>query len=262
MMGQLLETRVKPSPPLPVTGIDFAGPFTTKRGNPRKPTHLKSYVCLFVCIATKCIHLKLCSDLSMASLMAALTRFVGMRGLPCTIYTNNKTKFVGVSCERFECYELLNSKDFQKKMSHLSSNKRIRWHFSPARAPHFGGLWEAGVKSMKSILIKTLPPHLLNYEEFSTILTDVEAVLKSRPLLSLDTTPSDGSIVLPPGHFLIGRPLKSLLIYVDEDINPSLLKRLKLVQYLSTTSRRCKIPPTSRHYSPGRSGRTPSQTSR
>ena len=63
MMGQLPETRIKPSPPFSVTGIDFAGPFTTKRGKPRKPNRLKSYVCLFVCFATKCIHLELCSDL-------------------------------------------------------------------------------------------------------------------------------------------------------------------------------------------------------
>ena len=89
------------------------------------------------------------------------------------------------------------------------------------------------MKSMKSILKKTLPPHLLNYEEFSTILIDVEAVLNSRPLLPLDTTPSDGSIFLTPGHFLIGRPLKSLPIRIDKDTNPSLLKRWKLVQYLS-----------------------------
>ena len=89
------------------------------------------------------------------------------------------------------------------------------------------------MKSMKSILKKTLPPNLLNYEEFSTILTDVEAVLNSHPLLPLDITPSDGSIILIPGHFLIGRPLKSLPIHIDKDTNPSLLKRWKLVRYLS-----------------------------
>ena len=108
MMGQLLETRIKPSPPFSVTGIDFAGPFTTKRGYSRKPTHLKSYVCFFLCFATKCIHLEFCSDLSTASLMAALTRFVGRRGLTYTIYTDNGTNFVGPSCELSECYELLN----------------------------------------------------------------------------------------------------------------------------------------------------------
>ena len=120
MMGQLLETRIKPSPSFSVTGIDFAGPFTTKRRHSRKPTCLKSYVCLFVRLATKCIYLELCSDLSTALLIQALTWFVGRHVLPSTIYTDNEANFVGASCELSECYELATSISGDTSHLHVS----------------------------------------------------------------------------------------------------------------------------------------------
>ena len=134
MMGQLPEARVSPSPPFSTTGIDFAGPFTTKRGNPRKPTRLKSYVCIFVCFMTRAVHMELRSDCLQGSPGT-------LHILPHSIYSDNGTNFVGASCEIADCYDLLASKEFQKMASHLISSRRIRWFLSLARAPHFGGLW-------------------------------------------------------------------------------------------------------------------------
>ena len=47
-MGLLPITRVKPSPPFAVTGIDYAGLLLIRRGHARKPTLLKFYACLFL----------------------------------------------------------------------------------------------------------------------------------------------------------------------------------------------------------------------
>jgi len=78
--------------------------------------------------------------------------------------------------------------------------------FIPQQSPHFGGLWEVAVKSMKKHLKHIIGNIKLTFEELSTVLAQIEACLNSQPLLSLDND-DDGIEALTPGHFLIGRPL-------------------------------------------------------
>lgn len=87
--------------------------------------------------------------------------------------------------------------------------ERIRWSFNPPSAPHFGGLWEAGVKSFKTHLHRVVGEQVLTVEEFQTVLSQIEAVLNSRPLCPLSADPSDLE-VLSPGHFLTTEPLVTL----------------------------------------------------
>lgn len=63
-MGELPAARAQPARPFSITGVDFAGPVHTKRGNPRHPTLVKTYLCLFVCFSTKAIHLEVVSDMT------------------------------------------------------------------------------------------------------------------------------------------------------------------------------------------------------
>ncbi|GFX75598.1 integrase catalytic domain-containing protein [Trichonephila clavipes] len=58
----------------------------------------------------------------------------------------------------------------------------IEWNFIPPRAPHMGGLWEAGIKSVKYHLKRALGRSRLTYEEFETVIIQVEGILNSRPL--------------------------------------------------------------------------------
>jgi len=48
-------------------GIDYVGPFEIKSGNTRSKTTTKCYVALFICMATKVIHLELVSPARNAS---------------------------------------------------------------------------------------------------------------------------------------------------------------------------------------------------
>ncbi len=135
-----------------------------------------------MCFVTRAVHLELCSDLTTGAFLATLNRFCCRRGSPSHIYTDNGSNFLGAKHELEELQKLLTAKATKIGISHLTTNSHIQWHLSPPRAPHFGGLWEAGVKAMKILLRKLVAPHLLTFEELHTILTEAEAIMNSRPM--------------------------------------------------------------------------------
>lgn len=61
------------------------------------------------------------------------------------MYSDNGTNFVGAS-KIIQKTTML--KLSSENINELSINGTL-WHFIPPSAPHFGGLWEAGIKSMK-----------------------------------------------------------------------------------------------------------------
>ena len=65
--------------------------------------------------------------------------------------------------------------------------------------------WEAAVKSLKTNLRHVTANTKFTFEEFITVLTQVEASLLS-PLPCDD----DGIEALTPGHFIVGNPLEAL----------------------------------------------------
>ena len=221
--GQLPADRVTPDAVFDRVGLDYAGPFLLKYGSMRKPTIIKAYVCVFVSLTVKAVHLELVSDLTTD---ATLRRFVARRGKPSLIWSDHGTNFVGAVRELRQFFQ---SQKTQGLISEFCAMQSITWKFIPERAPHFGGLWEAAVKSMKAHLKRVIGETKLTFEEFTTILTQVEACLNSRPLAPL---PCSGDTIEPltPGHFLIGRPLQALPDSPESYRAISLLKRWHLCQ--------------------------------
>ena len=96
----------------------------------------------------------------------------------------------------------------------MLANHHINWHFIPPRSLHFGGLWEAAVKLFKYHLVRVIGNQLLTYEQFTTLATEIEVILNSRPLTPLPSDPNDLA-ALSPGYFLIGDSLTGVL---EEDL--------------------------------------------
>ena len=170
---------------------------------------VKAYICVFVSLSVQAVHLKLVSDLTTDAFIASLRHLIAHRGKPSLIWSDHGTNFVGAAREIKEFLEFLEEQKTQRTISEFCSAQNIVWKFIPEHAPHFGGLWEAAVKSTKTHLSCIVANVKLTFEEFTTVLAQVEACLNSRPLVPLPCD-DDGVEALTPGHFLIGRPLESL----------------------------------------------------
>ena len=187
---------------------------------------MKSYVCVFVSLSIKAVHLELVSDLSTEAFIACLRRFIARRGKPSLIWSDHGSNFVG-ACR--EIKELLQKSDH---VSDFCAMQSIKWEFIPERAPHFGGLWEASVKSFKRHFSRVVGEVKLTFEEATTVLAQIEACLNSRPLTPLPSAEDKGIEVLTPGHFLIGRPIEALPDPSETSQSFTLLKRWHLCQAL------------------------------
>lgn len=226
MMAQLPAHRVDPSPPFTNSGVDYAGPFKLKDRKGRGCKITKAYVCLFICISTKAVHLEVVSELSTDAFIAALRRFSSRRGLSANMYSDNGTNIVGAKNEINNVYTFL--KQNHSEIFNELANQSIKWHFIPASAPAFGGIWEAGVKSVKFHMRRVVGETILTFEEFSTILSQIECTLNSRPLYPLSSSPMDYE-PLTPAHFLTGRRINAL---PDPDWTETAVNRLSRWQMI------------------------------
>lgn len=231
LMGELPSGRLEGSYPFENTGVDYAGPFLIRDRNTRNYKTSKAYIALFICFLSKAIHIELVSDLTSECFIAALRRFVARRGKPKTIHSDNGTNFVGAKNKLNEIAQFLKASNIRSSIMDYTADQGIEWVFIPPRAPHFGGLWEAGVKSIKIHLKRVIGTTPLTFESFSTVLTQVEAVLNSRPLSPLSSDPQDPN-PLTPSHFLIGRAIASTLDQPLQQISENRLNNYQKLQRL------------------------------
>lgn len=228
-MGPLPAARVTPGGAFQQTGVDYAGPITIRDSLRRKSGTSKAYICLFVCMATKALHLELVSSLTTEAFLATLDRFVARRGNPRLMFSDNATNFQGAAKYLKDLSRFL--LQAQVSISSHLSRQGVEWRFIPPRSPHFGGLWEAGVKSVKALLRSTISLQPFTFEELTTILTRIESVLNSRPLCPLSESP-DSFEPLTPAHFLLASEPSFL---PEEELKDSPSNRLSRWQHVQKT---------------------------
>ncbi|XP_035920072.1 uncharacterized protein LOC118517729 [Anopheles stephensi] len=228
-VADLPTSRVSPTRPFSISGVDYCGPFMLKSPvRNRSPT--KAYIAIFVCFATRAVHIELVSDLTTTAFLAALRRFVARRGKVCELHSDNATTFKGAAHELHRVYEMLKKNDDDRRsIINWCSSNEMEWKFIPPRAPHFGGLWEAAVKSAKKHILRTISITSIAQESMLTLIAQVEQCLNSRPLTPLSDDPCDLE-PLTPSHFLIGSNMQAIPDVDIRHLPTNRLKEYQLVQ--------------------------------
>lgn len=229
LMGDLPLQRVNSFSVFENVGTDYGGPFFVRDRKTRGARLTKAYICLFVCMCTKAVHIELVSELTTDAFLAALKRFMSRRGKPSNIYSDNGSNYIGAHNQLNEIYTFL--KDNSNFISRNLLVEKVNWHFIPVNSPNFGGLWEAGIKSIKSHLKRVMGNGSLTFEGFATLLAQVEGIMNSRPLCPMSDDPDDNT-ALTPAHFLIGRTLTMLPEHDLTDIPENRMDKWQRLQSL------------------------------
>ena len=197
----LPDFRVSDSLPFTHTGLDFAGPLYVQDSKNLVVTS-KVYIYLFTCASTRAIHLELTRSLSANSFLLAFRRFVGRRGLPAMLISDNAKTFKSSSRE-------IRSICRATEVSQYLCNNRTSWRFIVAKSPWWGGFYEHMVQTVKRALRKIIGRSNLHFEELNTVLIEVESVINCRPLMFVYDDCEGLSYVLTPSHLLYGRRMAS-----------------------------------------------------
>ena len=163
------------NPPFTYVGLDYLGPLYVKDEQTAKR---KNWVCLFTCLNVRAIHLELVEDMSSNSFLCCMRRFIGRRGTPKLVISDNASQIrSGASVIDKIWMNSTNMEDIQS----FVSNKGIQWKYIVDYAPWTGGFYERMVGMTKRALKKSLGKSNANGIELRTLLVEIEAMLNTRP---------------------------------------------------------------------------------
>ena len=105
----------------------------------------KCYGCIFSCLTVRAVHIEVTQSLSTDSFLDAFRRFIGRRGKPLSVLSDNAGCFVGADRVLRESIAAWN----QAAINEQFRQKGIQWVFNPPLASHFGGCYERMIRSMR-----------------------------------------------------------------------------------------------------------------
>ncbi|VDO43858.1 unnamed protein product [Haemonchus placei] len=189
--SDLPSRRVLRSRPIDHVGLDYFGPLTIKREDGSTG---KCYGCIITCLTTRLLHLDVASDLSTYAFIQMLRRFFARRGTPSTITSDNAPTFTLGDSVLQDCIKKVQN---DPKIAKMVSNNEIRWKYITPFAPWQGGVYERLIRSVKLALFKFQGRSVPSHEELLTVLTEIQAMLNTRPLVYTESGPRENSTLRP-----------------------------------------------------------------
>ena len=198
----LPDFRVLKSEPFRHVGIDFAGPYLVTEGD----REIKAYVLVITCTSTRAVWFEHTQGLSAYQFLLALKRFVGRRGAPATIVSDNAKAF---ACCHRKLVAIYKNKEVQQYLIERRISWNIDWHFYCERAPWQGGFIETVVKLFKAVSKRVIGSAKMSYLEFATVVVEAEGIVNSRPI-TFDYSTSDEEGPLSPSKIIYGYNLTEI----------------------------------------------------
>ena len=158
---------------------------------------------------TRAVHLELVDDCTASRFIRSLRRFIGRRGKPNILVSDNATNFASKETQAFLAMH------------------RIEWQPTVSNAPWYGGMYERLIRCVKRCLKKVLGGAKLTLDELQTVIVEIEAVLNNRPLTYVDN--DDIREPITPNHLSFGHRLTMLddvTLTEDHDMSEKLTGRI------------------------------------
>ena len=171
---------------------------------------------LFTCRSTRAVHFEVVPNLNTETFIRSFKRFICRRGIPKLVVSDNAKTFKTNARVLSSVFEL-------PEVQRYLLNLKVKWRFNLERAPWWGGFFERLIRPVKRCLKKILKNAKLSYEDLLTVVTEVECVLNSHPLMYVSS--EDIEEPLTPSHLMTGRRLLSIPVDEEETSEVSLLTR-------------------------------------
>ncbi|XP_072020321.1 uncharacterized protein [Amphiura filiformis] len=191
MMSDLPKDRVTPGePPFSRVGMDYLGPLEVKQGR----NIVKRYGVVFVCLASKAIHIEMAASLDTDACVNVIRRFVSRRGQVKQIRSDNGTNLIGAERELRREIAAWN----QDRIHDYLLQREIEWIHQQEVTMEASG---NGLRTIRKVMCSVIKEQILTDDSLRTLLCEIEAIVNSRPLTNVPGEVSDLE-PLTPNHLL------------------------------------------------------------
>lgn len=104
-------------------------------------------------------------------MVCAIRRQVARRWEVRSLLSDNRMNFMGAKGELQKELEAMDLGAVREELT----RRRMAWYFNPPSAPHYGGVWELQIRTIKDVLSKLMFSHpgKLDDEGLSTLMSEV-----------------------------------------------------------------------------------------